>query len=158
MNVKVEQKVAVEFLTELGVKNAAKLSPAKISSLLLKAPTVLEETEVTKEFRDLFRRLKSAKTIEIIGGETAPSVKVPSSSPGLVKEKTTPVRNVDEFGCRVGTISNRVNRVLTKEWKDETVIAKEAGVSLEQARGRLYYGVQLGLFDAEKVVRYRLRK
>lgn len=64
----------------------------------------------------------------------------------------------DAFGCRVGTISAEVNSVLANEWKSEEEIAEEAGVTLVQAQGRLYYATEKGLLVRRRRTEYKLVK
>jgi len=62
----------------------------------------------------------------------------------------------DKFGCKVGTISADVNKVLSKQWQDEDEIAKAAGVSLDQARGRLYYAAEKKIIEYRRLIQYRI--
>jgi hypothetical protein len=66
---------------------------------------------------------------------------------------------LDAFGSRIGTVSAKVNAVLTDEWKDKKAIAKAAGVSIQQAHGRLYHASQDGVIEGRRsVVQYRLKQ
>lgn len=62
----------------------------------------------------------------------------------------------DAFGCREGTISAKVNSVVSNEWQSEEEIAEAAGVTLDQARGRLYYAATEGQMEYRKRIEYRL--
>lgn len=64
----------------------------------------------------------------------------------------------DNYGCRMGTISERINSTIEDEWKTDEQIRDDAGVTLGQARARLYHGVTDGHFEMERVVRYRIRR
>jgi hypothetical protein len=66
----------------------------------------------------------------------AKSKKKKAASTEAAPKKTHPV---DEYGCRVGSISAKVNAVITDEWQSEEEVADAAKVTLDQARGRLYY-------------------
>jgi hypothetical protein len=79
----------------------------------------------------------------------------PKKAPAAPAKKDIPV---DAYGCRVGTISNKVNEAITDEWQEEEEIAEAAGVSRDQARGRLYYGAEKGLFESRRVILYRLKQ
>jgi hypothetical protein len=65
---------------------------------------------------------------------------------------------VDFLGCKVGTISAKVNDVLAhaSNWIDEKEIAEAAGLSLDQTRGRLYFAVLEGHFIKRTRVEYQL--
>jgi hypothetical protein len=76
----------------------------------------------------------------------------PAKEPKPVKAKIPR----DKFGCAEGSISAAVNATLTKEWKDEVAIIEEAGVSKDQARGRLYYGAESGVFEYRRLLQYRI--
>lgn len=62
----------------------------------------------------------------------------------------------DSFGCKEGTISAKVNAVLSEEWQDESEISKAAGVTLDEARGRLYYGAEKKIIEYRRRIEYRL--
>lgn len=79
--------------------------------------------------------------------------------PKKEKKAATPKKDDverDQFGCRKGSISYNVNEQVTDEWETEAGIAEKAGVTLDQARGRLYYGAEKGEFVRERLIRYRL--
>jgi len=63
----------------------------------------------------------------------------------------------DAFGCAKGTISHKVNGVLSNDWQDESEIAKAAGVDLDQARGRLYYAAEKEIIEYRKRIEYRIK-
>jgi hypothetical protein len=77
--------------------------------------------------------------------------------PSEEKKEKPSAANKDYLGCKLGSISNKVNEVLSDEWIDENEVAKLAGVKLDQARGRLYYGTELGQFEVQRLVQYRLK-
>lgn len=75
------------------------------------------------------------------------------------KAATTPSKKVerDAFGCAKGTISAKVNAVLTDEWQSEAEIAKAAKLDLDQARGRLYYAAEEEIIEYRRLIQYRLK-
>ena len=83
-----------------------------------------------------------------------------ADAPAKAKKESTPAKTVerDAFGSKVGTISAKINAVLGEEWDDEANLASEAGITLDQARGRLYYAQQEGLIECRRLVQYRLVK
>lgn len=93
----------------------------------------------------------------------------PLKADGPAKTKKNPTRKTgpgkkddgverDAYGCRKGSISYDVNKVITNDWQTEEEIAEAAKVPLDQARGRLYYAASKGLFERERAIRYRLKK
>lgn len=63
----------------------------------------------------------------------------------------------DSFGSKKGSISAKVNEQLSGEWVDELDIAKNADVTLDQARGRLYYAAATeGILECRRLVQYRI--
>jgi hypothetical protein len=70
----------------------------------------------------------------------------------------TPTKKVekDKFGCRLGTFAAKVNAVLTPTWQGEEEIAEAAKITLDQARGRLYYAAVDKVVESRRRVEYRL--
>ena len=88
--------------------------------------------------------------------------KAPAKPPGKgsapeKKPRSRVAQPVDKFGCREGTISAKVNEVVSKSWKTDKQIAEEAGIDLRNARGRLYLATVQGLFEARRTIEYRLK-
>lgn len=73
------------------------------------------------------------------------------------KTNKKPSHERDKFGSRAGSISSRVNSVVSTKWKTDEEIAKEAGLELRQARARLYHAAENGVFERERVIRYRIK-
>lgn len=65
-------------------------------------------------------------------------------------------RERDALGCAIGSISAKVNAVVTDDWKDEEAIIKEAGVTKNEARGRLYFAAEQKVFERRSKIEYRL--
>lgn len=63
----------------------------------------------------------------------------------------------DKFNCIIDSISGQVNAHLSRNFKSDEQIAEEAGVSLRQARARLYVGVKKGDFEVRRVFEYRIK-
>lgn len=78
------------------------------------------------------------------------------AKPAGTKKPTNGAVDRDEFGCRKGSISAKVNAKVNDEWQSEAEIAKAAGVTLDQARGRLYYGAEKAVFEHRRMIQYRL--
>ena len=124
-----------ELVKRITRLRAAKPAPVK-SAPPTKAPAVKEAKATV--VKDVKASVKPAKA--------------PAKAPVVKKEKT--VR--DKMGCKEGSISAAINARVTREWKDELDIIKEAGVSKGQARGRLYYGADTGAFEYRRLIQYRL--
>ena len=75
-----------------------------------------------------------------------------------MKVPKAPVKKVerDSFGCQLGTFSAKVNAIVSKEWQDEADIVKATGLTKDQARGRLYYAAEEGIFEYRRLIQYRL--
>lgn len=118
---------------ELAVKLSKKVTQAEIISAIKKA-----------------RKAKAPAVVE------KPVVKAPKTpAPAPVKAPR------DALGCKLGTISAKVDAVLLEdlgEWKDENEVAEAAGVTLDQARGRLYYAAEKKVFEYRRLIQYRVPK
>jgi len=64
----------------------------------------------------------------------------------------------DDYGSRKGTIAARVNRAVSVRWQTAEEIAKNAGVPEKSARRRLYHGVEKGIYDHEKIIRFKFKR
>ncbi len=173
---KIEKAQAIAFLVALGFSKAADWSDEKIIERLDKAPNKVNEEDVPEGFEELFGRLVNSTAddkIELVSGKGEKKAKKPTKEKPAEKEEpkgkkptkekpaekpTAKTAEHDEYGSRVGTISSKVNAVLADEWDDEEAIAKAAGVTLDQARGRLYYAAQEGVVEVRRLVQYRLKK
>ena len=170
----IDKTQAVAFLVALGFAKAPEWDDDKLKERLDKVPTKVEEEEVPEGFEDLYKALvdsdadepiefgkakgkKSKKTA--VKKEPKPAAKK-ADAPAKAKKESTPAKTVerDAFGSKVGTISAKINAVLGEEWDDEANLASEAGITLDQARGRLYYAQQEGLIECRRLVQYRLVK
>lgn len=104
-----------------------------------------EKPSKSKKKKD--RAQRGTKKVDKVAKATKATVS-PKSAPKTVKR--------DEFGCAEGSISAKVNAVLSDTFQTEQEIAKAAGVTLDQARGRLYYAAEEGIIQYEKRIQYRL--
>ena len=184
---KIDKSKAIEFLVALGFSKAGEWDDAKIKERLGKVPNKVQDDEVPEGHKDIYGRLVNSAAddpIELTGGskskgkspkskkkaEKAPAEKRAEKAPAE-KEVATPSKSKkkaekapaetierDGYGSRVGSISAKVNTILVDDWVDEQTIALEAGVTLDQARGRLYYASQEGLIECRRLVQYRLVK
>lgn len=130
------------------------------------------DTTKEKEVKSKNRSKKEKKASEKeVPEKKAPAAKAPAAKgkKDAKPEETEPKKSakpaakrekgeVDAFNCRLGTISTKVNKVMTSEWMDEDEIIEKAGVTREQALGRLYYGREAGHFEVRRLVQYRLKK
>jgi ribosomal protein L15E len=62
----------------------------------------------------------------------------------------------DNLGSRIGTVASKVNKAVGRTWKNENDIAREAGLTLREARMRLYYAAEQGILQRERLIRYRI--
>lgn len=83
----------------------------------------------------------------------------PAKTKSAPKKPAAPAKVVerDSYGCAKGTIAAEVNQHVSDEWLDEKEIAKLAKVTLDQARGRLYWGAEQGSFEARRLIQYRIK-
>jgi len=81
--------------------------------------------------------------------EKAPKKEKKAKAPKVEKEK-------DSYGSTVGTVRASVNATFSKEWKGDADVAKEAGVTLRQARIRLRKAVGAGILEKQRLIQYRI--
>lgn len=180
MKIKISQAVA--FLVALGFAKAATWGQEKVQDRLSQVPEKVGTADVPEGFEDLYQSIVDSKgkvevlaeegTADAAAGEKSAKSKKGRSRPGpttgarIETEKTKeakpkkkpapPAAEKDAYGCRVGTISAKVNKVLSKDWMTEEELAEAAGVTLDQARGRLYYAAEQGVCEHRRLVQYRL--
>lgn len=174
---KIDREKAVAFLTALAFPKASTWDDEKLVSRLAKVTDKVKEEEVPKGFGDLYSDLLAmdGEKIELVAPKK-PAVKKAVENVTVTKtknkaakveaklppkkEKPADATSVerDEFGSKVGSISAKVNSALETDWKDEETIAEEAKVTLDQARGRLYYAQQEGVIEVRRLVQYRVVK
>jgi len=99
---------------------------------------------------------KSEKSEKPAKAEKAEKAEKKKSKPETNGEKV----ERDAYGCKVGSISAKVNKVMSSDWVTEQEVAEQAGVTLDQARGRLYFGAEegVGLFERRRLIQYRVLK
>lgn len=114
-----------------------------------KSKSKKSKKEVTPEPEE---KPKSKKKVATPPPENPPPAKKKekkAAAPAKVVER-------DFMGCRVGTISANVNAALTSDWQSAEEIAKNAGVSLDQALGRLYFGRDEAIIEYRRLIQFRL--
>lgn len=128
-----------------------------------------------KKVAGLLEKQAEAKAKEAPAPEPEPEAEAPKAVKGgqknkpikevavketlkFAKEKKEPLPKVprDAFGCKLDSLSAKVNKCISKGWKSEQDIILEAGVTKDQALGRLYYASTKGEIERRKVIEYRL--
>lgn len=171
---KVERIVAVAFLVSLGFKQAENWENDKIADRLRQVPERIDKSKVTDEgFLELYGNLAKleAETELVVEGKAKakpaaskeegakdgkgkPGAKKPAAPK---KEKPAKVEAPkDGNGFRLGSIRAKVQGALSNEWRTEADIAKDAGVTVKQARIRLRRAKRGNLAEVERLIRYRL--
>lgn len=66
----------------------------------------------------------------------------------------------DRFGSRPWSLASKVNRVVALDgvWHTDREIAKKLKLSLAQVQRRLSVGTRKGIYERERVVRYRIKE
>jgi hypothetical protein len=65
----------------------------------------------------------------------------------------------DSLGSREGTFAAKVNKVMTTSWQTVEEIQRKAGsIPSKSVRRRLYHGVQIGKYDYERTIRFKIKK
>jgi len=171
--IKIKMAKAVSFLIALGFKDVETWPKAKIVKALQAAPEKVKKAP--KGFGRFLKELKGAKVIQLDSAEEAapPTSAAPAKKPAAKKKeeapakKKVPVRKSpatngpvprDAFGNQVGTIAATVNAVMSDEWMSAEEIAEKAGVTLDQARGRLYWGKDQEAFEYRSLIQFRIKK
>lgn len=64
----------------------------------------------------------------------------------------------DGLGSRSGTIAAAVNRVMKNSWQSIETIQKKSGRKMSSVRRRLHHGVEKGLYEYERIIRFKLKR
>lgn len=158
---KIKLSAALALMAALGVKNAPNWDKDVMADRLRQVPERFAADDVPSEHAKLYSELAGLgadDTIEVIDDKEEKPAKPPGKGSAPEKKPRSRVAQpVDKFGCREGTISAKVNEVVSKSWKTDKQIAEEAGIDLRNARGRLYLATVQGLFEARRTIEYRLK-
>lgn len=175
-DMKVTKKEALAFFAALGFTKATTWRPSKLKEKLALVPAKVKREQVPEGHEEFYENLcKAGDDIELVveekkasaGEDAEPSKKKSSKkkttskapkAPKTTKSAKTVER--DSYGCRKGSIAGKVNAVVSGDWQTEQDIAKSAGVTLDQARGRLYYAAQEGagqVMEHRRLVQYRFK-
>ena len=139
----------IEISDEIDV---SQLDKTALRSLIEERGLKISKRATSTEMRTLLEAsLQAEKDEKVAKEKTEKAEKVAKE-----KAEKTPKAPRDTFGCRIGTVSAMVNQVIGKDWKSEGEIVEEAGVTLDQARGRLYFAAERGLIEYRKRIEYRL--
>lgn len=179
-NMKIERMIAVGFLVALGFGKAEAWDNAKLADRLRQVPERVDVEKVPADQLETYEQLKAltdAEDLKVTGGEEkeeAPSkgkkttAKGKPAAPAKGKKskeepaaKTKPARETvatDAYGCRVGTVRNTVNAVMSEEWQDYDSIVKASG--LKEPKVRVWLNnphIGKKLFEKRNFVQYRLK-
>jgi len=185
---KVKLADAVALLVALGFSKAANWELSKVQKHIAQVHVKIEKDHKgLVGHEELYGQLVEADgQVEVVGepadaapAEKASKVEKKKSKPEKAeksakaeksekseKKKSKPESNGDDkverdaYGCKVGSISAKVNKVMGNDWVTEQEVAEQAGVTLDQARGRLYFGAEekVGLFERRRLIQYRVLK
>lgn len=127
--------------------DVSKMDKARLSELLkeYKLPVIFRKDDTIEKCRKIVQNALDKKAAKPTKEDKEKKAAAPAK-PKVLR---------DEFGCKEGSISSKVNKVLTTEWQEEVDLAKIAGVTLDQARGRLYYAADEGEIERRKLIQYR---
>ena len=65
----------------------------------------------------------------------------------------------DAYGARQGTIAAKVNRAMEdRKWKTVDQVAQAAKINRAVVHRRLQHGRLIGVYDYERVIRFKLKK
>lgn len=157
----IKRKDLVDLFHVLGFPEAAKWDDLRLRLRVPQIPKRFTIYQVPEPHRPIYRQCLHSfnnpnEPIDITSSPEEKKFVTRANSEW--KEKN--VRK-DSMGSRVGSISNKVNSILLErknDWMDEREIANAAGVTLDQARGRLYYTTQAGITIKRVRVEYQLAK
>lgn len=165
-----KEKIPSEFLPFFAL--VQKEAEDATSIAFIEEPSTMTKKELVEKLTSLgiklnWRKYKVADLEEELRQALQESEEAEPQTPKKVKKRVPSVSSAeakkadvekDDFGCRVGTISNQVNEQLsTKKWVDLADICKETGLSLDQVRGRLYVMEENNLLEKRRRIEYRLR-
>lgn len=64
----------------------------------------------------------------------------------------------DNFGARNGTVASKVNAVMSGKWQNVEDIIKKAKAPARSVRRRLYNGAEKGIYEYERIIRFKLKR
>lgn len=64
----------------------------------------------------------------------------------------------DQHGARKGTMAAAVNRIISGRWQSIEDIQRRIKAPKKAVARRLYHGVEKGLYEYEKVIRFKLKR
>lgn len=64
----------------------------------------------------------------------------------------------DKLGSRKGTTASKVNSVMSGKWMTVEEITKRTKLSRYKVARRLYRGREIGLYDYEKIIRFKIKR
>lgn len=65
----------------------------------------------------------------------------------------------DGHGSRKGTVAAKVNAVMSTRWQTiEDIQQKVKGATAQQVKMRLHIGRYKGLYDYERIIRFKLKR
>jgi hypothetical protein len=156
-----KQTKSVKETTRKATPAPAKTTPkgsTKFAAAIVSKKLAAAVSKETTKIASLSGKTAKDKQPAKVTKDAAPKMAKPAAKP--IKAKSAkPAREktpLDSYGCREGTISSDVNLVMTNDWQDDVAIAKAAKCTLREARGRLYLAVVNKVFEAKRIIQYRL--
>jgi hypothetical protein len=173
---KIKKDIAVAFLVALGLTKAVEYDGEKLLMRTKQIPSKVEQNEVPPGFEEVYKQLVAAAgdiELEFEALTQCPNgeiVSIPVISEAAAKKKLKasvfekkPKRKIrkrrmvlDSFGSVEGSFSQRVNAVMSDEWKSEADIVNESKLPVKRVRGRLYHAVDIGVFEHRRLFQYRI--
>ncbi len=100
-----------------------------------------------------------AKAEKTSAKKPAPKVEK-AAKPAKAKKEKAPKeeREKDKYGAYVGTVRNKVNNTLTKEWTSQEDIIKKAGCDADKVKVCLRHGLEREFLEVRRIVEYRVKK
>lgn len=181
---KLKKAEVIAMFVALGYPKAAVWEHDKLQSRVGQLPANVPPEKVPEEFKALYEQIANSpqdESIDLVDekgkvkrlpvvqpkveGEKKepkppkppkePKPPKPPKPPKAAKAKKEDVPR-DEYGCRIGSISEKVNAVVSENWISEDEVVEKTGLTLNQVRGRLYYAQADGTFEMRKRIEYRI--
>jgi len=164
---KISRKEALAFFAAIGFSKATTWKADKLKEKLAMVPDKVKQEDVPAGFEDFYKGLAEAGgDVELVVEEgeeelaTAKPAKAkkakPAAKPAKAKKDKPAKAKKDKPAKPLA--ASKIGSAVSDDWKNDYEVAKDAGITLKQARSRLRHAVHRGLMESRRLSQYRLIK
>ena len=156
---KISRKEALAFFAAIGFSKATTWKADKLKEKLAMVPDKVKQEDVPAGFEDFYKGLAEAGgDVELVVEEgeeelaTAKPAKAKKAKPAAKPAKAKKDKPAKPLAA------SKIGSAVSDDWKNDYEVAKDAGITLKQARSRLRHAVHRGLMESRRLSQYRLIK